>query len=228
MTGWRLGWLVLPSELVAPVTRLAQNLFISAPAIAQHAALGAMADAARAGAARRALPPQPGSSADGAAEGGPDPHGSGGRRLLPLRRHQRVRGRFGPAVPPTARRDGRCADARCRLRPRAWPSLRAPVLCRPGGRGGHGRRPPLRVAAARPPVTGWAAGAPWLRPTSNSTAQQAVSGPSGSTSPAAAADPRRRLAANSASPAINASCSPFTASGSSVAAISTVGSSAGS
>ncbi len=44
MTGWRLGWLVLPSELVAPVTRLAQNLFISAPAIAQHAALGAMAD----------------------------------------------------------------------------------------------------------------------------------------------------------------------------------------
>jgi aspartate/methionine/tyrosine aminotransferase len=44
MTGWRLGWLVLPPELVAPVTRLAQNLFISAPAIAQHAALGAMAD----------------------------------------------------------------------------------------------------------------------------------------------------------------------------------------
>lgn len=44
MTGWRLGWLVLPEELVAPVTRLAQNLFISAPAIAQHAALGAMSD----------------------------------------------------------------------------------------------------------------------------------------------------------------------------------------
>ncbi len=44
MTGWRLGWLVLPPELVGPATRLAQNLFISAPAIAQHAALGAMAD----------------------------------------------------------------------------------------------------------------------------------------------------------------------------------------
>jgi aspartate/methionine/tyrosine aminotransferase len=44
MTGWRLGWLVLPPELVAPATRLAQNLFISAPAIAQHAALGAMSD----------------------------------------------------------------------------------------------------------------------------------------------------------------------------------------
>jgi aspartate/methionine/tyrosine aminotransferase len=44
MTGWRLGWLVLPPELVAPTTKLAQNLFISAPTIAQHAALGAMAD----------------------------------------------------------------------------------------------------------------------------------------------------------------------------------------
>ena len=44
MTGWRLGWLVLPPDLVATVTRLAQNLFISAPAIAQHAALGALSD----------------------------------------------------------------------------------------------------------------------------------------------------------------------------------------
>jgi aspartate/methionine/tyrosine aminotransferase len=44
MTGWRLGWLVLPDELVAPVTRLAQNLFISAPTVAQHAALGAFGD----------------------------------------------------------------------------------------------------------------------------------------------------------------------------------------
>src|SRR3954464_15360657 len=28
MTGWRLGWLVVPQELVAPIERLAQNLFI--------------------------------------------------------------------------------------------------------------------------------------------------------------------------------------------------------
>ena len=39
MTGWRLGWLVLPDELVAPMERLAQNLFICASTIAQHAAL---------------------------------------------------------------------------------------------------------------------------------------------------------------------------------------------
>jgi aspartate/methionine/tyrosine aminotransferase len=39
MTGWRLGWAVLPEALVAPVEKLAQNLFICASAVAQHAAL---------------------------------------------------------------------------------------------------------------------------------------------------------------------------------------------
>ena len=39
MTGWRLGWLVLPPALVPVVERLAQNLFICASSIAQHAAL---------------------------------------------------------------------------------------------------------------------------------------------------------------------------------------------
>lgn len=41
MTGWRLGWMVLPGELVRTVERLAQNLFISPPAISQAAALAA-------------------------------------------------------------------------------------------------------------------------------------------------------------------------------------------
>ncbi|HSX93389.1 MAG TPA: pyridoxal phosphate-dependent aminotransferase, partial [Hydrogenophaga sp.] len=39
MTGWRLGWLVLPPALVPAVERLAQNLFICPSAISQHAAL---------------------------------------------------------------------------------------------------------------------------------------------------------------------------------------------
>lgn len=39
MTGWRLGWLVLPPALVAPVEKLAQNLYICASSIAQQAAL---------------------------------------------------------------------------------------------------------------------------------------------------------------------------------------------
>ena len=39
MTGWRLGWLVVPDALVPVVERLAQNLFICASTVAQHAAL---------------------------------------------------------------------------------------------------------------------------------------------------------------------------------------------
>jgi len=39
MTGWRLGWLVVPSKLVPVIERLAQNLFICPSAVAQYAAL---------------------------------------------------------------------------------------------------------------------------------------------------------------------------------------------
>ncbi|WP_343641661.1 pyridoxal phosphate-dependent aminotransferase [Roseateles sp.] len=39
MTGWRLGWLVLPQALITPVEKLAQNLYICPSTIAQQAAL---------------------------------------------------------------------------------------------------------------------------------------------------------------------------------------------
>lgn len=39
MTGWRLGWMVVPDAMVPVVERMAQNLFICASTIAQHAAL---------------------------------------------------------------------------------------------------------------------------------------------------------------------------------------------
>ncbi|MBZ0228841.1 MAG: aminotransferase class I/II-fold pyridoxal phosphate-dependent enzyme, partial [Bauldia sp.] len=41
MTGWRVGWMVLPEELVRPVERIAQNLYISAPDLSQRAAVAA-------------------------------------------------------------------------------------------------------------------------------------------------------------------------------------------
>jgi aspartate/methionine/tyrosine aminotransferase len=41
MTGWRLGWVVLPGSALRGFEKLAQHLFISAPAAAQHAAISA-------------------------------------------------------------------------------------------------------------------------------------------------------------------------------------------
>ncbi|MCZ6861742.1 MAG: pyridoxal phosphate-dependent aminotransferase [Alphaproteobacteria bacterium] len=41
MTGWRLGWAILPEDLTRASERLAQNLYISPPSLSQHAALAA-------------------------------------------------------------------------------------------------------------------------------------------------------------------------------------------
>ncbi len=79
MTGWRVGWLLLPEDLVRPVECLAQNMFISAPHIAQLVAEAAMdcrpeleANKARYAASRAALLeglPQAGFSDIAAADG---------------------------------------------------------------------------------------------------------------------------------------------------------------
>ena len=41
MTGWRLGWMVVPPDAVKIAEKLSQNLFICPSSVAQHAALGA-------------------------------------------------------------------------------------------------------------------------------------------------------------------------------------------
>ena len=41
MTGWRLGWVVAPESYVPALDRLAQNIFLAAPTLSQHAALAA-------------------------------------------------------------------------------------------------------------------------------------------------------------------------------------------
>ena len=43
MTGWRLGWMIVPDDLIRSVECLAQNLFISAPSLSQAAAVAAFA-----------------------------------------------------------------------------------------------------------------------------------------------------------------------------------------
>lgn len=39
MTGWRLGWMVVPRSLVRPIQKIAQNVFISPPSVSQYAAM---------------------------------------------------------------------------------------------------------------------------------------------------------------------------------------------
>ena len=41
MTGWRLGWMILPEDMAGPMERVAQNLYISSNAVSQRAALAA-------------------------------------------------------------------------------------------------------------------------------------------------------------------------------------------
>ncbi|GLQ07060.1 pyridoxal phosphate-dependent aminotransferase [Sneathiella chinensis] len=41
MTGWRLGWMIVPEALVGTIERLSQSLFISAPSLSQYAAIAA-------------------------------------------------------------------------------------------------------------------------------------------------------------------------------------------
>ncbi len=42
MTGWRIGWVIVPPSLIDPCRRVMQNIFISAPTLSQHAAIAAL------------------------------------------------------------------------------------------------------------------------------------------------------------------------------------------
>ena len=39
MTGWRLGWMIVPETMISAIDKLAASLTICAPSLAQHAAL---------------------------------------------------------------------------------------------------------------------------------------------------------------------------------------------
>ena len=41
MTGWRIGWMVVPADMVRAIECLSQNLYISSPVLSQHAAIAA-------------------------------------------------------------------------------------------------------------------------------------------------------------------------------------------
>jgi len=51
MTGWRVGWVIVPERLIDPCRRVMQNIFIAAPTVSQRAAIAAL----EAGAAVQAM-----------------------------------------------------------------------------------------------------------------------------------------------------------------------------
>jgi len=42
MTGWRIGWIIVPRDLIAPARRVMQNIFIAAPTLSQFSAIAAL------------------------------------------------------------------------------------------------------------------------------------------------------------------------------------------
>jgi DNA-binding transcriptional MocR family regulator len=100
MTGWRLGWLVVPDALVPVVERLAQNLFICPSTVAQHAALACFEPESIAEYERRRaeFKARRDYFIPAAARPGPDGAGDARRRLLRLGRLQRRPAKAGRAT----------------------------------------------------------------------------------------------------------------------------------
>ena len=138
MTGWRVGWVVMPDDLAGSIERLQQNLYICAPHVSQIAALGALDATAELDGHVDALPRQPRRADRRSRIGRHRPHRRRRRRVLRVRRrvapHRRRRHRLAHALPPLARRDRRGDDTGHRLRSRSRRSVRALLVRRAGGR----------------------------------------------------------------------------------------------
>ena len=137
MTGWRVGWLVLPEDLVRPVECLAQNLFISAPHISQVAAEAAFDCTTELAGEHRALPPlaRPPAATRCRAPGSPGSPAEGAFYL-----YADVADRTNDSLAFCARmlaEAGVAASPGRRFRPHPRQPLRAVQLLR--SRGGHGR-----------------------------------------------------------------------------------------
>lgn len=121
MTGWRIGWMVVPGDLLRSVECLAQNFFISPPTLSQIAAEAAFdcddelqANLARYAANREVL-------LNELPKAGLDGPGTGRRRLLRLRQRRRTHQRQRRLLSSDAGRDRGGLHARNRLRSVARP-----------------------------------------------------------------------------------------------------------
>ena len=149
MTGWRIGWLVLPEDLVRPFERLSQSLYISVPELSQRAAIAAFdasaeLEAVKAGYERNRAHLLSQAAGDRLRR---DP--AGGRRLLRLCLGEALHQRFPRVCRAAPGRGRRRGDAGHRLRPRAGGRLPPALLRRRGGGDRRGDRAAGGVAALR-------------------------------------------------------------------------------
>ena len=119
MTGWRVGWLVLPEELVRPFERLSQSLYISVPELSQRAAIAAFDATAELEAVKDGYRAKPRRAARAAAGDRLRRAAAGRRRLLRLclgralhQRRARLRRRACCARRASPRRPGRTSTTR--------------------------------------------------------------------------------------------------------------------
>ena len=130
MTGWRVGWMVVPESLARTIDRLQGNLAISVPTLAQVAAEAAFdgRDEMEAGQAR--LRGEPAHSGRGPAQGRARQVLSRRRRLLSLCRHLALLRRQPRFRQAHAQRSGRGGDAGHRFRSGQRPQFPALLLRR--------------------------------------------------------------------------------------------------
>ena len=133
MTGWRIGWLLVPDDLIDAVDALAGNLAICPPAPAQYAALARLRRLRRVRRARRPVRRQPAAAADRTGRTRHRPAGARGRRVLHLRRRLAPDRRLAGVLRPVARRHRRRGRAGHRLRPGGRPPLPPDVVRRQYG-----------------------------------------------------------------------------------------------
>ena len=129
MTGWRLGWMVVPPDLARSVECLAQNFYISPPALSQLAALAAFGCRAELDGACRALPRQSRPADRDAREAGLSrfaPAEGAFYLYVDVSVDPRQRG----ILPAHAGRDRRRDDAGPRFRPAPRRRLASPVVRR--------------------------------------------------------------------------------------------------
>jgi aspartate/methionine/tyrosine aminotransferase len=145
MTGWRVGWMVVPEPLARPIERLQQNLAISVPTLSQIAAEAAFDGGNGSGEAW--LPGEPPHSDRGSAARRPHQISARRRRVLPLCRRLGFHRRQFRVCQPDAGAGARRGNPRHRFRSGSRPFLHPVFLCSFGR--GNARRGCAHRAMAR-------------------------------------------------------------------------------